>query len=141
LKPSWKAAFPNLSTGSFKRTSPEDPFYNCIAWATGRKDAWIDTVNTWPAGVPRTRDVSAMVALFVALGYEHCPHATLEAGYEKVAIYSKQGLWTHAARQLKSGRWTSKLGKDIDIEHRSLSALFGPMYGTELRLMKRKLAA
>ena len=39
---------------------------------------------------------------------------------------------THAARQLESGEWTSKLGKDFeDIPHTTLDALNGPVYGSD----------
>ena len=41
----------------------------------------------------------------------------LQDGYEKIAIYALDGEPTHAARQLDTGRWTSKLGKHEDIEH------------------------
>ncbi|MCI0637958.1 MAG: hypothetical protein L0Y72_23715 [Gemmataceae bacterium] len=36
---------------------------------------------------------------------------------------------THAARQLPTGRWSSKLGPSEDIEH-DLHALEGEIYGT-----------
>ena len=58
-----------------------------------------------------------------------CSDSSLEAGYEKIAIYVKDGIPTHAARQLGDGRWTSKLGKYEDIEHDSLDALNGDGYG------------
>ena len=58
-----------------------------------------------------------------------CGNGSLEDGYEKVAIYARDGELTHAARQLRDGRWTSKLGKYEDIEHDSLEALYGDGYG------------
>jgi hypothetical protein len=54
---------------------------------------------------------------------------SLESQYEKVALFAKDGRVTHAARQLPSGRWTSKLGSDVDIEH-ELYAIEGEVYGT-----------
>jgi hypothetical protein len=72
-------------------------------------------------------------------GYAPCVTAELEAGYEKVAIYAgADGLPTHAARQLSSGRSTSKLGKAEDIEHDALAALEGAVYGTVARVLKRR---
>ena len=44
----------------------------------------------------------------------------------------------HAARQLTSGRWTSKVGQNIDIEH-TLAGLEGPFYGEVVRILKREL--
>jgi hypothetical protein len=44
--------------------------------------------------------------------------------FEKIALYAdKNGLPSHAARQLPSGTWTSKLGPMEDIEHLMLEAL------------------
>ena len=48
---------------------------------------------------------------------------------EKVAIFvsARTGAPTHAARQLPSGQWTSKLGAGIDIVHDDLEAVGGEM--------------
>ena len=46
------------------------------------------------------------------------------------------GVPTHAARQLASGLWTSKLGHSEDIEH-DLRALEGDTYGMVALLLKR----
>ena len=62
----------------------------------------------------------------------------LEAGHEKVALYADdQGEWTHVARQLPDGWWTSKLGPDEDILHRTPQALAGDLYGQVQAIMKR----
>jgi hypothetical protein len=63
----------------------------------------------------------------------------LENGYEKVAIYTLNGVPTHAARQLPNGNWTSKLGSEIDIEHNSLDCLNGTVYGKAEIIMKRRI--
>ena len=42
---------------------------------------------------------------------------SLEPGFEKVALYALGGVPKHAARQLSSGRWSSKLGDLEDVEH------------------------
>ena len=47
-------------------------------------------------------------------------------------------MYTHAARQLPNGKWTSKLGRDIDIEHDSVDDIAGSVYGEVLRLMRRQ---
>jgi len=45
---------------------------------------------------------------------------------EKVAIYvNNDGTPSHAARQLPSGDWVSKLGPNVDIEHTSPEAVGG----------------
>ena len=54
------------------------------------------------------------------------------------ALYTDaQGTPTHAARQLESGDWTSKLGKSVDIRHSTLAALGGEMYGRVAFLLRR----
>jgi hypothetical protein len=44
----------------------------------------------------------------------------VRVGWQTIALYSADGELTHAARRLDNGRWTSKLGPDIDIEHDTL---------------------
>jgi hypothetical protein len=63
----------------------------------------------------------------------------LEPGLEKIAIFAKGGRPTHAARQLGSGRWTSKLGRAEDIEH-DLRALEGEAYGAVAFFLQRPRA-
>jgi hypothetical protein len=58
-------------------------------------------------------------------------------GYEKIAIYTKpDGRPTHAARQIDSDKWTSKMGQLEDIEH-DINSLSGDIYGEPLVYMKR----
>ena len=83
----------------------------------------------------QTRD--AFAAAFASLGYTVCQGEGLEAGYEKIALFADaDGRPTHAARQLASGRWTSKLGKLEDVEH-GLRDLEGAIYGEAVLIMKR----
>jgi hypothetical protein len=61
----------------------------------------------------------------------------METGWEKVALFAHEdGTPTHAARQLASGRWTSKLGELEDIEH-ELEAVEGAAYGSVVVYLKR----
>jgi hypothetical protein len=106
-----------------KITSLEDSSYNCIAWAAEDSDSWwwpaIDAY--WPEGVEREETILSFVRAYATLGYEECADGSLEAGFQKIAIYTDaRGIPTHAARQLETGAWASKLGKDCDIEHFSL---------------------
>ena len=52
----------------------------------------------------------------------------IEVGYEKIALYALGVKPTHAARQTKSGKWTHKMGSDIDLET-TLKGVEGPKYG------------
>jgi hypothetical protein len=135
--------FPNLRGDNHHVTSPQTNHYNCIAWAAGETfRRWWPVVNDWgwywPPDIPRVDTVDAFVAAFAGLGYAPCDDSVLEAGYEKVALYvDLGGTPTHMARQLESGRWTSKLGRQEDIEHDTLSVLEGPAYGRVALYLRR----
>jgi hypothetical protein len=82
--------------------------------------------------------VENAVEAFKSLGFTVTSNSEYEEGYDKVAIYGQDGEYTHAARQLTSGKWTSKIGGLEDIEHNSLEGLVGIEYGIVDRIMKRK---
>jgi hypothetical protein len=132
--------FPGLRGQAYEVKSPKDGRYNCIAWAAGDTLRWwwpdADGEDTWPPGVPRAETVEAFRAAFATLGYDACDHEYLEEGYEKVALFALEGAPKHAARQLDTGRWTSKLGPREDIEH-ELHDLTGMAYGSVVLVMKR----
>jgi hypothetical protein len=137
------AAFPGLRTTPFQVTSPADPTYNCVAWAAGNPTEWWwplaapERRTFWPAAAPRHVTVDAFVAALVTVGYSVCTDASLQPGFEKVALFADEnGVPTHAARQLPSGRWTSKLSQSEDIEH-DLRALEGQVYGTAAVFLRR----
>ena len=135
------------SRGGFDETSSESPKYNCIAWAAGDDSRWWwpDSQNLyfWPQNSPRQETVDAFVAVFASLGFCVCDNSAVEDGYEKIAIFAKGGKATHAARQIttgnQAGRWTSKMGKNIDLVH-DLEAASGPAYG-EVRVIMRRLGS
>jgi hypothetical protein len=90
-------------------------------------------VGYWP-GANREETFAAFLEVYRALGYTTVYlDGTLVAGIEKVALYGKGPLGsedpTHAALQLESGRWTSKLGPFEDIEHATPADVEGPTYG------------
>ena len=81
------AAFPRLRTTPFRVTSPADPAYNCIAWATGSIADWwwpLDDAGKthWPDAAPRERTLDAFRAAFELLGYDICPDDSTEPRYE-----------------------------------------------------------
>ena len=132
-------AFPALQ--DFNVTSPKAPGYNCIAWAAGT-DAlwwWPDEESFWPPEVPRENDLAAFVAAFGLFGYTPCDDGAPEDGFEKIAIYESSLGVRHAARQLPTGRWTSKLGNHEDIEHASPNDLEGPEYGKVVQYIRRRI--
>ena len=133
--------FPGLASG-YRTTSQATDEYNCIAWAAGRDDCWwwpghLD--GFWPPGVPAVATLAAFEAAYRFLGYELCPSGGFEPQFEKIAIFSDaDNVPTHAARQLMSGRWTSKLGREVDIEHGSPEALTSGVYGAPALFMRRR---
>ncbi len=141
--PHLKREHPNLREDGPRKTSHADADYNCIAWAAGFTDRWwwptpVEKGIYWPEDAPRERTVDGFVAAFVTLGYQPTQSDGLEPGFEKVAIYvDLTNRPTHMARQLSSGRWTSKMGKAEDISHKSLWGLEGPRYGRVAVILKR----
>jgi hypothetical protein len=136
-----EAVFPKLRGTNYRVSSPQDDVYNCIAWAAGATDAWWWPVGTgkihWPDGAPRAETIEAFRDAFATLGYVVCASDELEPDFQKIAVFANgQGVPKHAARQLPDGRWTSKLGKQEDIEH-ALHDLTGAVYGSVVLIMKR----
>lgn len=132
--------FPRLTADNHRVTSPYDPDYNCIAWSANDTERWWQPGDYWPVTWPEDDcGIGALERAFLAIGYEPCPDGSLEAGFEKVALYGAPLIYTHASRQLPSGKWTSKLGKAQDIEHDTPHDVGGGLYGEVAGFMKRPL--
>lgn len=139
--------FPKLRTDGYRVTSPSTPRYNCIAWAAGRDNKWWWPPMSiggyyWPTGIPTSTTIDSFIKAFELDGYQKCDDADLDPAYEKIALYvDSDRTATHAARQLESGAWTSKLGRAEDIEHNTLSSLEGETYGSVAQIMRRPQAS
>jgi len=135
-----KKDFPKLTPENSNITSPPSKKYNCIAWAAADNSRgwWPNKYGYWPPNIPREETLDAFIKAYSTLSYEKCSNSDYEEGYEKIAIYIKDGVPTHAARQLKSGLWTSKLGQSFDIIH-TFESLDGGTYGNAEVFMKRKV--
>ncbi|GIL23792.1 MAG: hypothetical protein BroJett042_23050 [Bacteroidota bacterium] len=134
--------FPNSKIDPFLLTSPQTPIYNCIAWAFGSVDKWFwpDVAGTyfWPSDIPRTETLDSFIKLFEIIGYKVCDNGDLEKDYQKIAIYADgNGKPTHAARQLRNGFWTSKLGQSFDVTH-TIHSMSDGLYGNVAAFMKRQ---
>lgn len=138
-----RKSFPKLAPTDFVVTSDRDQTYNCIGWAADENDRfwWPDPGSTkyyWPPDLPFDETPANFIKAFKTMGYEPCNSFRLEDGYEKLAIYTgKDGKTKHMARQLSDGTWTSKLGRDWDIKHKTLVGLEGADYGTPTQALKR----
>jgi hypothetical protein len=139
-----KADFPNLKPENLcvrsEKTGPTG--YNCIAWAAcdPQKWWWPKKPGFWPTN-KREKTLQAFIEAFSTMGFSECPDGVLEPGIEKVVIYARienaRTEPTHAARQLRDGTWTSKLGPNEDILHKVPEDLCGPLYGNPIVYMKR----
>lgn len=141
---SWSDDFPRLDGTNFRFTSPASVDYNCVAWAAGDVDAWWQPGLYWPVQNWPEDDfgVGALERLFRAFGYVDCGlDVSFEPGYSKVGIFGIGAAYTHAARQLPNGKWTSKLGKGEDIEHDALEDVAGGLYGEVIQVLKRPIPA
>ena len=75
--------------------------------------------------------------LFAGEGFSVCEGDLPEPGFDKIAIYAFVGQFTHVARQLESGLWTSKIGSLETITHPFLSNLEDGIYGSVHCIMRR----
>lgn len=134
-----EGAFPKLSIMGYELTSPSSKSYNCIAWAADddKRFWWPNPDGFWPEGVPREETLGAFIAAFTTLGYAMCQDGDVVEGIEKVALYAIDGKPKHAARQLESGKWTSKCGKSVDISH-TLQGIAGNLYGKPAAFLERQ---
>jgi len=134
---------PNLTMGNHHISSKYDHHYNCVSHSILEEAVplWPDNYNHWPASVQRTETIDAFVEFFKCLHFEDVPLlATLVTpGYWKVAIYADStGFPLHVARQLVDGRWTSKLGLKVDINHENLQCLEGGDFGYVVKIMRHQ---
>lgn len=142
--PGFSSDFPNLRPhlceNDLSRATND---YNCIAWAASETEVrWEPDplrIWHWPDGVERKYSLDAFYEAYRTIGYEICGDGSFEAGFEKIAIFTLNGIPKHAARQLPNGNWTSKLGDFEDIQHINLGCLEGPLYGMAQSYMKRKV--
>jgi hypothetical protein len=146
IRASLIGGFPNLRNEFFEPVSEDSDEYNCIAWAADVvDDRWWPHPNPadgfWP--IPwRAEEQDCFVEAFRVDGnYEPCgTDFSLEPGYEKVALYvDANDKPTHMARQLSSGRWTSKVGVlGWDIVHETVHGVEGNEYGRAVLALRRR---
>jgi hypothetical protein len=130
--------FPRLKPENHRTTSLAAIDYNCVAWAAGDTENWWQPGVFWPTQtLPDDFGIGALEDAFKTLGFEPCDDDRPESGFEKVALYGNNFLYTHAARQLPDGKWTSKLGKAEDIEHDTPDVVAGGIYGEVVEIMRR----
>ena len=117
VTPSWAdlltEAFPKLASEDFEIVEQPSEQYNCIAYAAGDTSKWWDhnANHYWPTHVTRSSSIESLKEVFAGLDFEQCQDSSAEEGYQKIALYEQQGVWTHAAVQHPAGPWRSKMGQ------------------------------
>lgn len=86
--------------------------------------------------------MDSFIAAYATLRFAVCDDGALEDDVEKIALFARSegGVLkpTHAARQLPSGKWTSKLGALEGISHEHPDDLRGRAYGTVACYLARR---
>jgi hypothetical protein len=136
--------FPGLKNDKqFNITSPIDHSYNCLAWATQKKDVFMWPFNpmldgcAWPHHDEST-ELHNLFEFYKGFGFSECDTWEFDAKFIKISLYHIDGQFTHAARQLRSGLWTSKLGSSWDISHDTPFSIEGSVYGKVGGFMAKK---
>ncbi|MCD8312553.1 MAG: hypothetical protein LUC24_00145 [Bacteroidales bacterium] len=117
--------FPDLAEDpNFEVLSEPDDTYNCIAWAMGFNDRWVDQYcdapgHWWPTGVKPGTSADDLIHAFEAVGFTKTEDGMPEQGYSKVVLYKKpdRDEWTHAARIVSETKEYSKFGQKWDATH------------------------
>lgn len=137
------ADFPKLACDPlFFINSPQTFVYNCIAFAMGLDDRWVSDNKEipwywWPDGAINDGSKTALKDAFLHLGFEECSDASLEKGYDKVALYSIGEMWTHAAKLVDEKTFHSKFGASNDALHSGGDTL-DQSYGLIYCYMRRR---
>jgi hypothetical protein len=125
-----------LTSTNCQQTSNIDQTYNCLAFAAlDLLHVWdpsLDQGYYWPPGIPAGTSAGDWMKALKSRGFVwfHSGDMQPEPHLVKVVIFgSVGGQATHAARQLKNGQWTSKLGDYEDIVHDKPEDVAGGSYG------------
>lgn len=137
--------FPNSYDEPFIIKSPSTIDYNCIAWAVEITDKsfWPEPTpyssQEWPKDIPFEETLEAFIKFYESFDFEKCDNGEYDEAYLKIAIYTKNEIPQHAARQLNENMWTSKLGPSNDVRH-TLKSMSNGYYGNVAQFMRKKIS-
>lgn len=134
--------FPKLKDNEWKKTgsstNPGPDNYNCIAWSLCRSDigwVWyqIDKLCN-DNNIVEIEDFDCFYEQYdLKISENNGKNFHPQCKMRKVVLFSKDGIPTHAAKEIADGGWwESKLGREIRIIHR-LEQLEGDEYGKVCR--------
>ena len=109
-------------------------------WPNTGEHPFLDGVHYWPSDEIQSPSIENFIKAFQQRGYECCDNGDFEQGYQKIALYAKPDSWgicTHASQQKRNGCWTSKLGRECDIQHGTPDTIENNIYGKVRCYMKR----
>lgn len=135
--------FPNTYKKPFvEKTSNKTTAYNCIAWAANinTERFWPDPYGgyKWPDDIIFEESLEAFIQFYNKHDYKLSDNGQYKDGFIKIAIFTKDDVPTHAARQISENNWTSKLGDHIDVKH-SLESLENGFYGDVAVFMEKRV--
>ena len=139
LKARVNSEFPQLAGEGYEIVGSPTDRYNCIAYAAGDASRWWDHNENhhWPGYVSRSNSMESLKQVFLRLEFQPCNDSRMEGGYQKAALYEREGAWEHTAVQMPNGRWRSKMGRGPVIEHQSPQFLSSYIYGEPTTYMRR----
>ena len=91
----------------------------------------------WSNDIEISEETDTFLKFFQTKGYQVCTDNN-EPECDAIALYELDGKVTHAARRLRNGLWTSKLGPWHDIQHSTPYSLEGDIYGKVKYILKKK---
>lgn len=123
--------FPNLTEYSVTHSLDKD--WNCIGWSLcSVQEGWV-----WPGD-----NVQDFDFLYGQHGWQPSENCLPEDGKKKIALFCKDDVPTHAAKQVEGDWWESKLGRGPRIIHR-LNEIEGDIrpddYGNVYKCYERKI--
>lgn len=136
--------FPRLADDPYFRLTSEDVItYNCIAFAMGFVDRWVQPLPPngpqtcwWPDNVRKDFSELALLEAFEAVGFSATDDTVPVPDFDYAMLYSLRGNWTHASRLIANGVEHSKFGSLWNGYHSS-HQFSGTIYGSPFILMRR----
>ena len=129
--------FPNLPE-QFSITGQPSRKYNCVALALGPEQCWWSNreEHRWDEN-NRGEGIESLIETLAAHGFRLAAEEDTHSPGTRLAIYARDGRWTHVAVRKSGAHWMSKLGSNALIRHPNARDLEGESYGTVHCFMDR----
>ena len=137
------ADFPNMREGNYRKTSDPLPDENCNRRMHARARRMVGArarslLAPW-GSILQSQNRVAHTRLRYAAALSPAIPPIMSRNTRRLPSTVSGGAVHDVVRQLsKGGTWTSKLGKEDDIDHATLEVLVGPKYGEVVKIMRRR---